>query len=393
MRKSKRKPYFGNYYKNKAFSGKISEWYKGLDRAKYEYNLHFKYNTEESLSKLYASLNLSRYRTFTGFHAELMQWYPELKKFTTANAFKAFDSDTQREYLEDLERWKRANPSATGAQLDEYTERLLNKYASEQSPLYKEVYEKALQRWKIYQQREKLMISGQYQYYRSENYREQYTKQLEAIGVEKKYIDALKRVSPEKWYEYATMPNNKITDSSMKLLPVLGSFYIAPELITNDSAYVKEVTEKLINFFNTMGIDVDQSPTASAESVLLTGNTPEVTFTKAKKAYKKTSGMSLDKYYSYYRLYESVSDPQLKNILRTLPYSVRRGLRISEDTIKYATNPRTVKQIKFSFLEIRENKGLLKPVTSTRGKVYIPFVANSKLYSEYLQWRARRQKK
>lgn len=389
----KYKQLFVEYYKKKAFSSRIMEWAKNLNVLKYEYNKGLKYNTEKAMDELYRSLGISRFRSFTGYHSEVMTLYPELKKFTEPDAIKYFDQGLQSRYIRDLEAWKKANPSATGKQLDTYTEELLNKYASEQSPLYKQVYEDARRRWKIYQAREKLMISGQYQIYRAEVYREQYTKQLEAIGVDKKYIDALNNVSPEKWYEYATTPNNKTTDSSMKLLPVLGSFYIAPDLITDKDAYVNEVTEKLVNFFKTMGISIEEPSSASAESIPLTGISPEVTFSKAKKAYRKKSGITLQKYYSYYRLYDAVTDPQLKNILRTLPYSVRSKLTISEDTIKYSTSPATVKQMKFAFLEIRDNKGLLKPVTSTRGKVYIPFVANSKLYSEYLQWRAKRQKK
>lgn len=89
--------------------------------------------------------------------------------------------------------------------------------------------------WKDYEHRHKLIISGQYEEYRTKLFRDNYLNAMRRIGASEKEIQILENISLEDWSLMEITPNVEKDNLRDKLLPPLGLFHY------DDKSFLSEV--------------------------------------------------------------------------------------------------------------------------------------------------------
>ena len=89
--------------------------------------------------------------------------------------------------------------------------------------------------WEDYEYRHKLIISGQYEDYRTELFRDNYIKAMRRIGASEKEIQILENIPINQWSLMEITPNVEKDNLRDKLLPPLGLFHY------DDKSFLSEV--------------------------------------------------------------------------------------------------------------------------------------------------------
>lgn len=93
--------------------------------------------------------------------------------------------------------------------------------------------------WNDYQYRHKLIISGQYEDYRINVFKENYIKGMRRLGASETEIDVLSKLTTSQWEFLATLPDANKNNIKDKRLPPLGLFNY------DDKSYLAKVREDL----------------------------------------------------------------------------------------------------------------------------------------------------
>ena len=231
------------------------------------------------------------------------------------------------------------------------------------------LYNKTIeQRWKEYQHREDLMITGQYQNYMKNYYKNNYIRNLANAEIDDEIIRALQNLSEEQWASLASLRASDKDNPNNYALPMIDTYY------------------------DTQGIKGDKNYKASIEEDI-------------KNAYKKVFGKPIKTNKLFFandfnlpdnELYKEIAytnDDKLSKLLRKVPRKLRDKLKFQEDklTIKdtksKSYNYDTEKEARFATIELMEKHGSAKMRTTRKGTQYYPFYLNRNETAEYIAWK------
>lgn len=104
--------------------------------------------------------------------------------------------------------------------------------------------------WKDYQDRDKLIISGQYEEYRYQSYRSKYIEAMKRSGLSNEVIKNVESLPMEKWKDIIILPSNK-NNASEKLFPKLGGFHYGD----TSEKFIHAATSEIKAAFAALGLE------------------------------------------------------------------------------------------------------------------------------------------
>lgn len=104
--------------------------------------------------------------------------------------------------------------------------------------------------WKEYQHRDNLIISGQYEEWRYENYRKNYIKAMRSSGLSREAIKNVEALPMEKWKDIIIIPKADKDNVNDTLLPRLGGFHYGDASIK----FIKSAIEQIKEAFSALGV-------------------------------------------------------------------------------------------------------------------------------------------
>lgn len=231
------------------------------------------------------------------------------------------------------------------------------------------LYNKTIeQRWKEYQHREDLMITGQYQNYMKNYYKNNYIANLANAGIDDEIVRALQNLSEEQWASLASLRASDKDNPNNYALPMIDTYY------------------------DTQGIKGDKNLKTTIENDI-------------KNAYKKVFGKSIKAEELFFandfnlpdnELYKEIAyknDNKLSKLLRHVPRNLRDKIKFQEDKITINDNKskhhnyNTEKEARFATIELMEKHGSAKMRTTRKGTQYYPFYLNRNETAEYIAWK------
>lgn len=231
------------------------------------------------------------------------------------------------------------------------------------------LYNKTIeQRWKEYQHREDLMITGQYQNYMKNYYKNNYIRNLANAEIDDNIIIALQNLSEEQWTSLASLRASDKDNPNNYALPMIDTYY------------------------DTEGIKNDKNLKTTIEEDI-------------KNAYKKVFGKAIKTNKLFFandfnlpdnELYKEIAytnDDKLSKLLRKVPRNLRDKLKFQEDKLTIKDNKskyhnyETEKEARFATIELMEKHGSAKMRTTRKGTQYYPFYLNRNETAEYIAWK------
>ena len=231
------------------------------------------------------------------------------------------------------------------------------------------LYNKTIeQRWKEYQHREDLMITGQYQNYMKNYYKNNYIRNLADAGIDDVIIRALQNLSEEQWASLASLRASDKDNPNNYALPMIDTYYDI-EGIKGDKDYKSSIEEDIKNAYTkALGKYITTDAIVDWEVKDLTDEQRYKEF-----AYKK--------------------DNKLSKLLRKVPRNLRDKIKFQEDKISIKNNKSTYynydteKEARFATIELMEKHGSAKMRTTRKGTQYYPFYLNRNETAEYIAWK------
>ena len=231
------------------------------------------------------------------------------------------------------------------------------------------LYNKTIeQRWKEYQHREDLMITGQYQNYMKNYYKNNYIANLANAQIDDEIIRALQNLSEEQWASLASLRASDKDNPNNYALPMIDTYY------------------------DTEGIKGDKDLKTTIEKDI-------------KNAYKKVFGKAIKTGELFFandfnlpdnELYKEIAynnNDKLSKLLRKVPRNLRDKIKFQEDKISIKNNKSsyynydTEKEARFATIELMEKHGSAKMRTTRKGTQYYPFYLNRNETAEYIAWK------
>lgn len=196
--------------------------------------------------------------------------------------------------------------------------------------------------WKEYQDRDKLIISGQYEDYRYSSYRENYLKAMKRSGMGLEVIKNVEALPLEKWKEIVNIPKASKDTAQDKLFPLLGGFHYGDQSLK----FIRAATESIKEAFETLGVKYIDDIQSSKER---------------KMAVARIKQMNMD---------SIESSEFIDNVLRTLPAYEKSVVK----EVPFTESDRTETQMVVLGSVLK--RGKVK--TSKSGNRYIPFVGSTR---------------
>ena len=230
------------------------------------------------------------------------------------------------------------------------------------------LYNKTIeQRWKEYQHREDLMITGQYQNYMKNYYKNNYIRNLADAGIDDVIIRALQNLNEQDWATLASLRASDKDNPNNYALPMIDTYYDT-EGIKNDKNLKTTIEENIKN-----------------------------AYTKALGRYITTDaiikfpvGEKSDE--QKYKEFINNNDNKLSKVLRKVPRILRDKIKFKKDKIIIKDNTSnynytTEKEARFATIELMEKHGSAKMRTTRKGTQYYPFYLNRNETAEYIAWK------
>ena len=194
--------------------------------------------------------------------------------------------------------------------------------------------------WNDYVKREQLIMTGQYEEIRTKQFKDNYIKALEAIGVPAYYIEKLSSATLEEWQKMAIIPNTDKTSSEDKKLPHLGGFAYSTKG-DNERAYdMEKILGDVIKAAREAGIDIADL----SEDI-------DVSAGERLKQEKE---------------HEII---RLKNVIRFIPSEFK-------ETVYEGYTAEDVYERALSTIPVKTRSGRLRARISKKGNIYIPFIGS-----------------
>ena len=231
------------------------------------------------------------------------------------------------------------------------------------------LYNKTIeQRWKEYQHREDLMITGQYQNYMRNYYKNNYIGKLAEAGIDDVIIRGLQKLNEQEWTTLASLRASDKDNPNNYALPMIDTYYDV-EGIKGDKDYKSSIEEDIKNAYTkALGKYITTDAIVDWEVKDLTDEQRYKEF-----AYKK--------------------DNKLSKLLRKVPRRLRDNIKIYKDTINIKDNKSLYhnytaeKEARFATIELMEKHGSAKMRTTRKGTQYYPFYLNRNETAEYIAWK------
>ena len=231
------------------------------------------------------------------------------------------------------------------------------------------LYSKTIeQRWKEYQHREDLMITGQYQNYMKNYYKNNYIANLANAQIDDEIIRALQNLSEEQWASLASLRASDKDNPNNYALPMIDTYYDT-EGIKGDKDLKTTIEKDIKNAYKKVfGKDIKTGELFFANDFNLPDN----------ELYKEIAYNNNDK---------------LSKILRKVPRNLRDKIKFQEDKISIKNNNSsyynydTEKEARFATIELMEKHGSAKMRTTRKGTQYYPFYLNRNETAEYIAWK------
>ena len=99
--------------------------------------------------------------------------------------------------------------------------------------------------WEEYNHRDKLIISGQYEEWRYENYRKNYLKAMRNSGLSREVIKNVEALPMEKWKDIIIVPTPTKDNVNDTLFPRLGGFHYGDA----SAKFIKTATQQIKDAF------------------------------------------------------------------------------------------------------------------------------------------------
>ena len=231
------------------------------------------------------------------------------------------------------------------------------------------LYNKTIeQRWKEYQHREDLMITGQYQNYMKNYYKNNYIGKLAEAGIDDVIIRALQKLNEQEWTTLASLRASDKDNPNNYALPMIDTYYDV-EGIKGDKDYKSAIEEDIKNAYTkALGKYITTDAIVDWEVKDLT----------AEQQYKE---------FAY------KNDNKLSKLLRKVPRRLRDNIKFYKDTINIKDNKslyhnyQSEKEARFATIELMEKHGSAKMRTTRKGTQYYPFYLNRNETAEYIAWK------
>lgn len=201
--------------------------------------------------------------------------------------------------------------------------------------------------WYDYVHREQLMFTGQYEEIRTQVFKDNYIRALQAIGVPEYYINTLQMASLEEWQRLATIPNTDKTSMEDGKLPHLGGFAYSTKG-DNERAYdMEKILGDVIKAAREAGIYMA---------------TPEYLEEQRENEEMQRLADELDQEWNNQVIY-------LKQVIRIIPQDIRNDV--------YSTfSPEDLYDRALANIPVRTKSGRLRARISKSGNIYIPFIGS-----------------
>lgn len=240
------------------------------------------------------------------------------------------------------------------------------------------LYNKTIeQRWKEYQHREDLMITGQYQNYMRNYYKNNYIGKLAEAGIDDNIIRALQELNEQEWTTLASLRASDKDNPNNYALPMIDTYYDV-EGIKGDKDYKTTIEKDIKNAYTkALGkfITTDEMRYGFNGGLI---DEPQFKDLSAEQQYKE---------FAY------KNDNKLSKLLRKVPRRLRENIKFYKDTINIKDNKslyhnyQSEKEARFATIELMEKHGSAKMRTSRKGTQYYPFYLNRNETAEYIAWK------
>lgn len=231
------------------------------------------------------------------------------------------------------------------------------------------LYNKTIeQRWKEYLHREDLMITGQYQNYMKNYYKNNYIRNLADAGIDDVIIRALQQLNEQDWATLASLRASDKDNPNNYALPMIDTYYDT-EGIKNDKNLKTTIEEDIKNAYTkALGRYITTDDIVDCGAKDLTDEQQYKEF-----AYK--------------------NDNKLSKLLRKVPRRLRENIKFYKNTINIKDNKSlyhnytSEKEARFATIELMEKNGSAKMRTTRKGTQYYPFYLNRNETAEYIAWK------
>lgn len=230
------------------------------------------------------------------------------------------------------------------------------------------LYNKTIeQRWKEYQHREDLMITGQYQNYMKNYYKNNYIRNLADAGIDDVIIRALQNLNEQDWATLASLRASDKDNPNNYALPMIDTYYDT-EGIKNDK-----------NLKTTIEEDIKNAYTKALGRYITTDDV--INFPVGEQSDEQK-----------YKEFINNNDNKLSKTLRKVPRNLRDKIKFKEEAIVIKDNGSkynygTIKEARFATIELMEKHGSAKMRTTRKGTQYYPFYLNRNETAEYIAWK------
>ena len=230
------------------------------------------------------------------------------------------------------------------------------------------LYNKTIeQRWKEYQHREDLMITGQYQNYMKNYFKNNYIANLANAGIDDDIIRALQKLNEKDWATLASLRASDKDNPNNYALPMIDTYYDT-EGIKNDKNLKTTIEEDIKNAYT------------KALGRYIEGDAV-IDFPVGEKSDEQK-----------YKEFINNNDNKLSKLLRKVPRRLRNKFKFKKDAIVIKDNTSnynysTIKEARFATIELMEKHGSAKMRTTRKGTQYYPFYLNRNETAEYIAWK------
>lgn len=231
------------------------------------------------------------------------------------------------------------------------------------------LYNKTIeQRWKEYQHREDLMITGQYQNYMKNYYKNNYIGKLAEAGIDDVIIRALQKLNEQDWTTLASLRASDKDNPNNYALPMIDTYYDV-EGIKGDKDYKSAIEEDIKNAYaKALGRHI------TTDAIV---DWPVKELTDEQR----------------YKEYINKNDNKLSKLLRKVPRRLRDNIKFYNNSINIKDNKSlyhnysSEKEARFATIELMEKHGSAKMRTTRKGTQYYPFYLNRNETAEYIAWK------
>ena len=221
------------------------------------------------------------------------------------------------------------------------------------------------ERWEQYLERDKLIVTGQYQAYKASVWQSNYVNQLIANGYSQELIDYISKLTPQQFESLASLPNIKKGDTRTTSLPSIKDTYRSSGGLSEDDRQRMEddIWDAIIDWENKRKHEIPKKGRPWEEQ--RKGNEQRY------KRLVKQGGKN-------------------GNMLRMIPRVIRNQIdaltndyiRIGGENFSFDTG-----EAKFALMDLMISSGHRQVKHSKNGD-YLPFFAGSTEYQQYLNWKA-----